>query len=138
MPIWEFIQHILPFFITVSDNKSGLLHNAREPATKLQDIFESSKFQEVMKATSKHTDLLEANEVLAQDQYFEKLEKKEQLELKMMETYKVPCKAIHCAKVREWLCSTAVMGVVALSTDMCMYVEILTHWLYCLPRSIAS
>jgi hypothetical protein len=101
MPVQEFIQQMLCFFITVPDNKSGLVHNTRVPATKLQDIFESSKFQEVLKATSKHSDLLEANEVLAQDQYFEKLEKKEQLELKMLETYKVPCKAVHCAKVRE-------------------------------------
>lgn len=138
MPIQQFIQHILCFFITGPDNKSGLLHNAREPATKLQDFFESSKFQEVMKATSKRTDLLEANEFLAQDQYFEKLEKKEQLELKMMETYKVPCKAIHCAKVREWLSCTAVMGVVAVSTDMYMYVEILIDGLYCPPRALAS
>jgi len=115
----------LCFFITFP----GPLHNAREPATKLQDIFESSKFQEVMKATSKHTDLLEANEVLAQDQYFEKLEKKEQLELKMLETYKVPCKAVHCAKVREGLSCTSVMGIVAVYTDMYMYVEILTNWL---------
>jgi len=138
VPIQEFIQHMLCFFITVPDNKSGLLHDAREPATKLQDIFESSKFQEVMKATSKHTDLLEANEVLAQDQYFEKLEKKEQLELKMMETYKVPTKAVHCAKVREWLSCTAAMGIVAISADMYMYVEILTHWLYCPPRALAS
>ena len=91
-----------------------------------------------MKATSKRTDLLEANEFLAQDQYFEKLEKKEQLELKMMETYKVPCKAIHCAKVREWLSCTAVMGVVAVSTDMYMYVEILIDGLYCPPRALAS
>lgn len=138
MPLQEFIQNVLCFFITVPDNKSGLLHNASEPATKLQDIFESSKFQEVMKATSKHTDLLEANEILAQDQYFEKLEKKEQLELKMLETYKVPCKAIHCAKVREWLSCTAVMGIVAISTDMSMCVEILTHWFYCPPRALAS
>lgn len=89
------------FFMAGSDNKSGLVHNTREPAPKLlQDIFNSSKFQELMKATSKHTELLEANEMLAQDQYFEKLEKKEQLELKMMETYKVPCKAVQCKKVR--------------------------------------
>jgi predicted transcriptional regulator len=129
---------MLCFFITVPDNKSGPLHKPGEPATKLQDFFESSKVQEVMKAASKHTDLLEANEVLAQDQYFEKLEKKEQLELKMMETYKVPCKAIHCAKVGECLSCTAVMAVVAVPTDMCMYVEIHTDWLYCPPRALAS
>jgi minichromosome maintenance protein 10 len=89
------------FFVAGSDNKSGLAHNTRESAPKLlQDILNSSKFQELMKATSKHTEILEANELLAQDQYFEKLEKKEQLELKMMETYKVPCKAVQCRKVR--------------------------------------
>jgi hypothetical protein len=92
---------MMHFFVIVLDNKSGPVHNAGESATKVQDIFESSKFQELMKATSKHTDLLEASEVLAQDHYFEKLEKKEQLELKMLETYKVPSKAVHCAKVRQ-------------------------------------
>jgi minichromosome maintenance protein 10 len=84
-----------------SDSKSELVHNTGESAPKLlQDVLKSSKFQELIKATSKHTELLEANELLAQDQYFERLEKKEQLELKMMETYKVPCKAVHCRKVR--------------------------------------
>jgi hypothetical protein len=89
-------------FMAGSGNKPGLTHNTGESTAKLkQDVFSSSKFQELMKATSKHTRLLEANEELVQEQYFQKLEKKEQLELKMLETYKVPCKAVQCAKVRS-------------------------------------
>lgn len=89
------------FFMAGSDSRPGLPQNTGESTPKLlKDVFSSSKFQELMKATSKHTHLLQANDELVQDQYFEKLEKKEQLELKMMETYKVPCKAIQCAKVR--------------------------------------
>jgi hypothetical protein len=92
---------VMHFCMTGSDNNPRPVQSIGEPAPKLlQDAFSSSKFQELMKATSKHTDLLQANEELAQDQYFEKLEKKEQLELKMMDTYKVPCKAVQCAKVR--------------------------------------
>jgi hypothetical protein len=84
-----------------SDSKPGLTQNTGESTPKLlQDAYSSSKFQELMKATSKHTYLLQANDELVQEQYFQKLEKKEQLELKMMETYKVPCKAVQCAKVR--------------------------------------
>jgi hypothetical protein len=92
---------VVCFFMAGSDSKPGLIQNTGESTPKLlQDAFSSSKFQEMMKATSKHTYLLQAHDELVQDQYFQKLEKKEQLELKMMETYKVPCKAVQCAKVR--------------------------------------
>jgi hypothetical protein len=95
------LTNMMYFFATGAESESGAVHSAKESSPKLlQDILNSAKFKELMEATSKHTKLLEANELLAQDQYFEKLEKKEQLELKMMETYKVPCKAVHCKKVR--------------------------------------
>ncbi|XP_069692881.1 protein MCM10 homolog isoform X2 [Periplaneta americana] len=62
--------------------------------------FSSSRFQELMNATSKHSELLQANEEKKQEEYFEKLEKKEQLELKMLETYKIACKAVRCMKCK--------------------------------------
>nr|CAD7262979.1 unnamed protein product [Timema shepardi] len=53
----------------------------------------SPRFKELLEATSKHTDLLEVRDNQAQEEYFDKLEKKERLEEKMLSTFKVPCKA---------------------------------------------
>lgn len=55
-----------------------------------------AKFKELMETTSKHADLVEAAEDEAQEQYFGKLEKKEQMEEKMLNTFKVDCKAVRC------------------------------------------
>jgi len=53
-----------------------------------------------MNARSKHEDLVDIAEAMEQQAYFNKLEKKEQLEEKMLTTYKIPCKAVTCLKVR--------------------------------------
>nr|CAD7577912.1 unnamed protein product [Timema californicum] len=58
----------------------------------------SPRFKELLEATSKHTDLLEVRDNQAQEEYFDKLEKKERLEEKMLSTFKVPCKAVRCLK----------------------------------------
>lgn len=55
-----------------------------------------ARFKELMEATSKHADLVEAAEDEAQEKYFGKLEKKEQMEEKMLNTFKVDCKAVRC------------------------------------------
>lgn len=54
------------------------------------------KFKDLMEATSSHTDLIDAAENEAQEEYFGKLEKKEQMEEKMLNTFKVACKAVRC------------------------------------------
>ena len=59
----------------------------------------SSKFLELLKAKSRHTELLAASEERAEEEYFDKLEQKERLELKMLETFKISCKAVRCLKV---------------------------------------
>nr|CAD7395528.1 unnamed protein product [Timema cristinae] len=58
----------------------------------------SPRFKELLETTSKHTDLLEIRDNQAQEEYFDKLEKKERLEEKMLTTFKVPCKAVRCLK----------------------------------------
>nr|CAD7452839.1 unnamed protein product [Timema tahoe] len=58
----------------------------------------SPRFKELLEATSKHTDLLEIRDNQAQEEYFDKLEKRERLEEKMLSTFKVPCKAVRCLK----------------------------------------
>lgn len=52
-----------------------------------------------MNAQSKHENLILLAEDTERQNYFNKMEKKEQLEEKMLNTYKVPCKAVTCMKV---------------------------------------
>lgn len=59
-----------------------------------------------MNTQSKHENLVQLAEEMEQHDYFNKMEKKEQLEEKMLNTFKVPCKAVMCLKVRQfYLCS---------------------------------
>ncbi|XP_034243917.1 protein MCM10 homolog [Thrips palmi] len=56
-----------------------------------------ARFKELMEATSRHADLVDAAEDEAQEKYFGKLEKKEQMEEKMLNTFRVECKAVRCS-----------------------------------------
>lgn len=62
--------------------------------------FLSDRFKKMMAAASKHTDLLEDFENEQQEKYFNKLEKKELMEEKMINTFKVACKAVRCLKCK--------------------------------------
>ncbi|XP_015599038.1 protein MCM10 homolog [Cephus cinctus] len=70
----------------------------------------SDKFQEMIKATSAHTDLIEKSRDEEQEKYFNKLEVKEKMEEKMMSTYQVDCKAVKCL-----ICKYTAFS----SSDMC-------------------
>lgn len=59
----------------------------------------SQRFIELMNAQSKHENLAYIAELVEQQDYFNKMEKKEQMEEKMLSTFKVPCKAVTCLKV---------------------------------------
>lgn len=54
-----------------------------------------------MNAQSKHEHLVQLAADVEEQNYFNKMEKKEQLEEKMLTTYKIPCKAVYCVQVRE-------------------------------------
>ncbi|XP_060881057.1 protein MCM10 homolog [Metopolophium dirhodum] len=56
----------------------------------------SPRFLELMKATSQNQDLIDTAQQEAEDKYFDQMDKKEKLEYKMMNTYKVQCKAVRC------------------------------------------
>lgn len=56
----------------------------------------SSRFLELMKATSQNQDLIDAAQQEAEDKYFDEMDRKEKLEHKMMNTYKMQCKAVRC------------------------------------------
>ncbi|XP_027848785.2 protein MCM10 homolog [Aphis gossypii] len=53
-------------------------------------------FLELMKATSQNQDLIDTAQQEAEEKYFDQMDKKEKMEYKMMNTYKVPCKAVRC------------------------------------------
>ncbi|XP_022197249.1 protein MCM10 homolog [Nilaparvata lugens] len=55
-----------------------------------------ARFIELMNKTSKHTDLLDKADEEKFNNYFEKMNKKEEMEEKMLSTYKLPCKAVRC------------------------------------------
>lgn len=56
----------------------------------------SLRFLELMKATSQNQDLIDTARQEAEDKYFDEMDRKEKLEHKMMNTYKVPCKSVRC------------------------------------------
>lgn len=56
----------------------------------------SSRFMELMKATSQNQDLIDTAQQEAEDKYFDEMDRKEKMEQKMMNTYKVPCKSVRC------------------------------------------
>ncbi|XP_015370485.1 PREDICTED: protein MCM10 homolog [Diuraphis noxia] len=56
----------------------------------------SPRFLELMKATSQNQDLIDTAQQEAEDKYFDQMDKKEKMEHKMMNTYKMPCKAVRC------------------------------------------
>ncbi|XP_049548451.1 protein MCM10 homolog [Anopheles darlingi] len=54
----------------------------------------------MMQATSSHKELVVASENAAQEEYFHKLERKEAMEEKMLNTFKVACKAVSCSQCK--------------------------------------
>ncbi|XP_053664763.1 protein MCM10 homolog [Anopheles marshallii] len=50
----------------------------------------------IIEASSSHQELVVASENAQQEQYFKSLERKEAMEDKMLNTFKVPCKAVSC------------------------------------------
>lgn len=60
------------------------------------EAFKNERIKHILGAKSTHEDLIVARENSNQDKYFEKLEKKEMLEEKMLNTMKMACKAVVC------------------------------------------
>ncbi|XP_043644441.1 protein MCM10 homolog [Drosophila teissieri] len=61
-----------------------------------REMMRKSRIEKIMAATSSHSNLVEIREREAQEEYFNKLERKEAMEEKMLGTYKMPCKAVIC------------------------------------------
>ncbi|BES97937.1 sensitized chromosome inheritance modifier 19 [Nesidiocoris tenuis] len=80
--------------------KRHLEEQEEESKEELKNSILSERFIELMSVESKHKDLLKEFDQVAEDLYYEKLEKKEQLEEKMLSIYKMECKAVRCMKCR--------------------------------------
>jgi len=78
-----------------------------------------SRIEKIMAATSSHTNLVEMREREAQEEYFNKLERKEAMEEKMLGTYKVPCKAVICQVCKYTAFSASV--IIANLIIKCIY-----------------
>lgn len=87
-------------------NRKRVLENIDniDPTAKKAKIVEneflSERFKKIMEASSKHLDLLDVRDNEEQEKYFTKLEKKEQMEDKMINTFKVPCKGVRCLQCK--------------------------------------
>ncbi|MBN3299671.1 MCM10 protein, partial [Amia calva] len=73
---------------------------AVEPALKRRrqelEYMQSAEFQEILNASSRHIGALKAAEIQIQEQYFEPLVKKEQMEEKMRNIRELKCRAVTC------------------------------------------
>lgn len=67
----------------------------------------SERFKKILEATSAHQNLIEQHDDDEQEKYFNKLEKKEAMEEKMLNTFKLSCKAVRCTKCKYTAFSAA-------------------------------
>ncbi|CAO2594994.1 Protein MCM10 homolog, partial [Lemmus lemmus] len=72
------------------------LEPARKKRREQLAYLESDEFQRILKAKSKHTDILKEAEAELQNSYFEPLVKKEQMEEKMRNIREVKCRVVTC------------------------------------------
>lgn len=72
------------------------LEPARKKRREQLAYLESDEFQRILKAKSKHTDILKEAEAELQKSYFEPLVKKEQMEEKMRNIREVKCQVVTC------------------------------------------
>lgn len=84
----------------------ALSSNDLESAKKKQKVEDQAekerqeRLRAVMNAKSSHTDLVEQHEIDLQEQHFSKLEKREAMEEKMVNTREVKCKAVVCQRCK--------------------------------------
>lgn len=101
-----------PNFIKYRGTEAGkkrahsVLESEEESAQKKQKFadevekFKNERIKLLLAARSSHSDLVEAHETNVQEQYFNKLEKKEAMEEKMLNTTKMECKAVVCLQCK--------------------------------------
>lgn len=68
----------------------------KQKITEAAEKFQSERIKAMINMKSSHTELIDAHQNEAQDIYFNKLEKKEAMEEKMLNTFQMDCKAVTC------------------------------------------
>uniref|UniRef100_A0A182JWH1 Protein MCM10 homolog n=1 Tax=Anopheles christyi TaxID=43041 RepID=A0A182JWH1_9DIPT len=89
----------------LSKNAPGSEENAAKRPKLQQEEDEKERARKehmarIIEATSSHQDLVVARENEHQEEYFKSLERKEAMEEKMLNTFKVACKAVSCAQCK--------------------------------------
>ncbi|XP_050086569.1 protein MCM10 homolog [Anopheles aquasalis] len=89
----------------VVKNAAGTEENAAkrpkiEDGPSAEEQARNDFIKRMMQATSSHKELVVASENAAQEEYFHKLERKEAMEEKMLNTFKVACKAVSCSQCK--------------------------------------
>ncbi|XP_039917569.1 protein MCM10 homolog isoform X1 [Hirundo rustica] len=79
-----------------ADSEMDELEPAQKKRREQLAYLESEEFQKILKAKSKHTDVLKEAEAELQEQYFQPLVKKEELEEKMRNIKAVKCRVVTC------------------------------------------
>lgn len=79
----------------------------RQKITDAAERFQAERIAAIIGAKSAHANLVEEKQLDAQSQYFDRLEKKEAMEEKMLGTFSMPCKAVTCLKCKYTAFSAA-------------------------------
>lgn len=107
------IEKLNPNFIKYRGTETGkkrllelLPNESDESAQKKRKLdaeieaFKNDRIQSILNTKSSHMDLVQQHDLNVQDQYFNKLEKKEAMEEKMVNTKQVACKAVICLQCK--------------------------------------
>ncbi|KAM9634319.1 protein MCM10 homolog isoform 3-T3 [Morphnus guianensis] len=81
---------------TEAENDMDELEPAQKKRREQLAYLESEEFQKILNAKSKHTDVLKEAEAELQEQYFQPLVKKEEMEEKMRGIKEVKCRVVTC------------------------------------------
>ncbi|KFR17826.1 Protein MCM10, partial [Opisthocomus hoazin] len=79
-----------------AENDMDELEPAQKKRREQLAYLESEEFQKILNAKSKHTDVLKEAEAELQEQYFQPLVKKEEMEEKMRSIKEVKCRVVTC------------------------------------------
>ncbi|KAH9634291.1 hypothetical protein HF086_011551 [Spodoptera exigua] len=90
-----------------NDNQKSKSNGETSSQPKKMKTVMSERFKKILEATSAHQNLIQQHEDDEQEKYFSKLEKKEQMEEKMLNTFKFACKAVRCVKCKYTAFSAA-------------------------------
>lgn len=85
---------------SLKKNISNVVNKSADLELEIEGDKKDLAFKEMMQKTSRHMDLVDEAHRREEEDYFAKLEKKEEMEEKMLNTFKVECKAVRCVECK--------------------------------------